>query len=101
MLQVAESERFVDVVPTQVRAALPDEGVYLCTVIDICPCCIAWWTIHSDNGAFMASHLVASLLADLGVTDTRTRPHVSNDDPCSESASKTLKHRPDVPNRSG
>jgi putative transposase len=38
-------------------------------------------TIHSDNGASMASKQVAHLLADLGVTKTHSRPHVSNDNP--------------------
>ena len=58
-------------------------------------------TIHSDNGASMASHSVAFLLADLGVTKTHSRPHTSNDNPYSESAFKTLKYRPDFPDRFG
>ena len=36
-------------------------------------------TIHADNGSSMASKPVAFLLADLGVTKTHSRPHVSND----------------------
>lgn len=54
-------------------------------------------TIHADNGSSMRSLAVAQLLADLGVTKTHSRPHVSNDNPFSESAFKTLKYRPDFP----
>jgi transposase InsO family protein len=42
----------------------------------------------------MTSKSVALLLADLGVTKTHSRPRVSNDNPFSESAFKTLKDRP-------
>ena len=45
------------------------------------------------------SKSVALLLADLGVTKTHSRPHVSNDNPFSESAFKTLKYRPGFPDR--
>ena len=41
------------------------------------------------------------LLADLGVTKTHSRPHVSNDNPYSESQFKTLKYRPAFPERFG
>ena len=47
----------------------------------------------------MTSKSVALLLADLGVTKTHSRPHVSNDNPFSESAFKTLKYRPGFPDR--
>jgi putative transposase len=56
-------------------------------------------TIHADNGSSMTSSVVAQLLANLGVTKTHSRPHVSNDNPFSESAFKTLKYRPDFPER--
>jgi putative transposase len=56
-------------------------------------------TVHADNGGSMTSLAVAQLLADLGVTKTHSRPHVSNDNPFSESAFKTLKYRPDFPER--
>jgi len=56
-------------------------------------------TIHADNGSSMTSKTVGMLLADLGVTKTHSRPHVSNDNPYSESAFKTLKYRPDFPER--
>jgi putative transposase len=58
-------------------------------------------TIHADNGSSMASKPVAFLLADLGVTKTHSRPHVSNDNPYSEAQFKTLKHRPDFPDTFG
>jgi putative transposase len=58
-------------------------------------------TVHADNGSSMASKPVAFLLADLGVTKTHSRPHVSNDNPYSEAQFKTLKYRPDFPDRFG
>jgi putative transposase len=58
-------------------------------------------TIHADRGSSMRSKPVALLLADLGVTKTHSRPHVSNDNPFSESQFKTLKYRPDFPDRFG
>jgi len=54
-------------------------------------------TLHADRGSSMKSVTVAQLLADLGVTKTHSRPHVSNDNPYSESLFKTLKYRPDFP----
>jgi putative transposase len=58
-------------------------------------------TIHADRGPSMTSKPVAFLLADLGVTKTHSRPHVSNDNPFSEAQFKTLKYRPDFPERFG
>jgi len=58
-------------------------------------------TIHADNGSSMASKPVALLLADLGVTKSHSRPHVSNDNPYSEAQFKTLKYRPDFPRQFG
>ena len=49
----------------------------------------------------MTSKPVALLLADLGVTKTHSRPHVSNDNPYSEAQFKTMKYRPDYPSRFG
>jgi len=57
--------------------------------------------IHADRGPSMTSKAVAHLLADLGVTKTHSRPHVSNDNPYSESQFKTLKYHPEFPNRFG
>jgi hypothetical protein len=56
-------------------------------------------TIHSDRGPAMRSQAVAQLLATLGVTKSHSRPHVSDDSPFSESQFKTLKYRPDFPDR--
>lgn len=58
-------------------------------------------TIHADRGSSMRSTLVAQLLVVLGVTKTHSRPHVSNDNPFSESQFKTLKYRPEFPERFG
>ena len=56
-------------------------------------------TIHADRGSAMKSKPVAFLLADLGVEKTHSRPHVSNDNPYSESQFKTMKYRPEFPDR--
>jgi putative transposase len=59
------------------------------------------FTIHADRGSSMTSKPVALLLAALGVTKTHSRPQVSNDHPYSEAQFKTLKYRPDFPERVG
>ena len=56
-------------------------------------------TIHADRGSSMTSKPVAFLLADLGITQSHSRPHISNDNPFSEAQFKTLKYRPDFPGR--
>jgi len=53
-------------------------------------------TIHADRGPAMTSKPVALLLADLGVTKTHARPHVSNDSPFSEAQFKTLRLLPGI-----
>ncbi len=58
-------------------------------------------TLHADRGSSMTSKPVALLLADLGIIKTHSRPHVSNDNPFSESQFKTLKYRPEFPERFG
>jgi len=58
-------------------------------------------TIHADRGTSMTSKPVALLMADLGVTKTHSRPHVSDDNPYSESQFKTLKYMPEFPERFG
>jgi putative transposase len=58
-------------------------------------------TLHADRGSSMRSKPVAHLLSDLGVTKSHNRPYVSNDNPFSESNFKTLKYRPDFPERFG
>jgi len=54
-------------------------------------------TIHSDNGGPMKGATLLATLDRLGVTPSRSRPRVSNDNPFSESMFNTLKGRPDYP----
>ena len=56
-------------------------------------------TLHQDRGPPMRARTFAQTLADLGVTKTHSRPHVSDDNPFSEAQFKTLKYRPDFPGR--
>lgn len=58
-------------------------------------------TIHSDRGTSMKSKLVSDLLLDLGIVKSHGRPKVSDDNPFSESQFKTLKYRPEFPQRFG
>jgi putative transposase len=58
-------------------------------------------TIHADRGGPMMAKPVALLMADLGVLQSHSRPHVSNDNPFSEAQFKTMKYRPDYPDRFG
>jgi len=58
-------------------------------------------TIHSDRGSPMTSKPVAFLMADLGITKSLSRPHVSNDNPFSEAQFKTLKYSSQFPDRFG
>ncbi len=57
--------------------------------------------LHADNGPSMTSKTLALKLADLGVTKSHSRPYVSDDNPFSESQFKTLKYRPEFPDRFG
>jgi len=57
--------------------------------------------VHSDRGRAMRSKCLANLYGELGVGSSFNRPHVSNDNPFSESHFKTLKYRPDYPARFG
>jgi putative transposase len=54
-------------------------------------------TVHSDRGSSMTSKPVAFMLADLGVTKSHSRPHVSDDNPHIESLFKTVKYQPEFP----
>lgn len=56
-------------------------------------------TVHSDRGSAMKSDTLAQLLATLGVSQSFSRPHVSDDNPFSEAQFKTLKYQPDYPGR--
>ncbi|RZU74970.1 transposase InsO family protein [Micromonospora kangleipakensis] len=55
--------------------------------------------VHADRGTSMTSKRVATLLADL--TRTHSRPRVSNDNPFSEAAFKTVKYHPTFLERFG
>lgn len=57
--------------------------------------------VHSDRGGPMTSKTLAQKYADLGVTKTHSRPYTSDDNPFSESQFKTLKYRPEFPDRFG
>ena len=58
-------------------------------------------TLHADRGAPMTSKSVAQLLTDLDVTRSHSRPRNSDDNPYSEAQFKTMKYRPDFPQRFG
>jgi transposase InsO family protein len=58
-------------------------------------------TIHADRGSSMTSKSLALMFADLGVVKTHGHPHVSDDNPFSEAHFKTLKYRPNYPDRFG
>ena len=107
----------------------PERGVYydLYVVLDIFSRFVVAWTIaaredadiaknmleqamgvhgvpdavHADRGTSMTSKPVAQLLIDLSVARSHSRPHVSNDNPYSEAAFKTLKYAPVFPERFG
>ena len=107
----------------------PERGVYydLYVIIDIYSRYVVGWTVaaredadlataliasaaqvhgapgslHADRGTSMTSKPVAQLLVDLGVARSHSRPHVSNDNPFSEAAFKTLKYAPAFPGRFG
>jgi transposase InsO family protein len=54
-------------------------------------------TVHADRGSAMKSDTLAQLLATLGVDQSFSRPHVSDDNAFSEAQFKTLKYQPDYP----
>lgn len=58
-------------------------------------------TVHSDRGSAMKSDTLSQLLATLGVEQSFSRPHVSDDNAFSEAQFKTLKYQPDYPGRFG
>lgn len=57
--------------------------------------------VHADRGSPMVAKSTALLYADLGIGKSHSRPHVSNDNPFSEAHFKTLKYRPEMPDRLG
>ena len=57
--------------------------------------------IHADRGPSMTSKTLALLMADLGITKSHSRPYTSTDNPFSESQFRTMKYRPEFPDRFG
>ena len=53
--------------------------------------------LHSDNGSPMKGSTLLETLYSLGITPSRSRPRVSNDNPYAESIFRTCKYRPDFP----
>jgi putative transposase len=62
---------------------------------------IAPQAVHADRGTSMTSNTVAGLYARLGIDQSHSRPHVSNDNPFSEAHFKTLKYCPAFPGEFG
>jgi len=58
-------------------------------------------TIHADRGGPMIAKSMTMLLSDLGVNQSHSRPHVSDDNPYSEAQFRTLKYSPGYPERFG
>ncbi|MFT5130333.1 MAG: putative transposase [Rhodothermales bacterium] len=54
-------------------------------------------TLHADRGIAMTSKAVSSLLVDLGIERSHSRPRISNDNPYSESQFKTMKYHHNFP----
>lgn len=67
-----------------------------CTTYDVAPASLC---VHSDRGTPMTSYRLTSMLAQLGVAMSYSRPRVSDDNPHIESQFKTLKYQPDFPDR--
>lgn len=55
--------------------------------------------LHSDNGSPMKGATMLATLQELGVMPSLSRPSVSNDNPYSESLFRTLKYRPEYPEK--
>ena len=56
-------------------------------------------TVHSDNGGPMTAKPLTWLFSELGIQQSLSRPHVSNDNPHAEAGFKTLKYHPTYPHR--
>jgi putative transposase len=84
-IDVVESDR---VAKRLIKTACSREGINPDTLI-----------LHSDRGAQMTSTTIAELLEDLAVTRSLSRPRTSDDNPYSEANFKTVKYRPDYPDR--
>jgi transposase InsO family protein len=57
-------------------------------------------SLHQDNGAPMKCGTFLALLQELGVAPSFSRPGVSDDNPFVEALFRTLKYRPEYPDRS-
>lgn len=55
--------------------------------------------LHSDNGSPMKGATMLATLQELGIMPSFSRPSVSNDNPYSESIFRTLKYRPEYPDK--
>jgi len=55
--------------------------------------------IHSDNGGPMKGATLLATLQALGIIPSFSRPRVSEDNPYSEALFRTLKYRPEYPDR--
>ncbi len=55
--------------------------------------------LHSDNGSPMKGATMLATMERLGVVASFSRPRVSDDNPFSESCFRTLKYRPEFPER--
>jgi putative transposase len=53
--------------------------------------------LHSDNGGPMKGSTMLATLQRLGIVESFSRPHVSDDNPYSEALFRTLKYRPAYP----
>jgi putative transposase len=58
-------------------------------------------TVHADRGSPMIANSTAQLYIDLGIAQSHSRPHTSNDNPYSEANFKTIKYRPEMPEHFG
>lgn len=56
---------------------------------------------HADRGTPMTARSTSLLYADLGITQSHSRPHVSDDNPYSEAAFRHFLYRPEMPERFG
>ena len=113
---------------TKLRGPVKGVRYFLYTIIDIFSRCVVGWSlceaesetharrliqeacrrqgvekdqlvIHADRGSPMIAGSVAELMNELGVAKSHSRPRVSNDNPYIESHFKTLKYRPNYPER--
>ena len=56
-------------------------------------------TVHADRGPVPKGKTIKQLLIDLDIATSFSRPRVSNDNPYSEAQFRTMKYRPEFPDR--